>query len=259
MLMTSNLKYKLAQYALWHHIRTIIQNSIDIAQLTAEEAHQLASALDANELADAIGVLKPKAHVNQFGQIILGAPQKPQAMQEVTNTYKNNPNYESFEKLLKAFLNININAQVGPIKEYRFIKVTYRSSVTWKSTTDYLRCSPSFFHQPRYDFILFESTVGPLFAKLLFVFTLQEKQDIALPLALILPYDGKITSAKRNRDQNLGLYRVRHQSRPQIIHLGSIIRGAVVFPSFDDDYDGFVFDVVDTDMFTRVKGFWSTL
>lgn len=190
-------------------------------------------------------------------------------------TYHNDLNYQSFEKLLKVFLNshseigqvrkfytgwiaINLYIHLQQIKEYRFIKVTYRSVANWKSTTDYLRCSPSFFHRPRRDFALCESSSGFYFAKLLFVFTLQLKQDIVLPLALILPYDRIITSAKQTRDRNLGLYRVRHQSRPQIIHMDSIICGAVVFPSFEDDHEGFVFDVLDTDMFWRVKDLIAT-
>ncbi|KAK0493650.1 hypothetical protein EDD18DRAFT_1078251, partial [Armillaria luteobubalina] len=36
--------------------------------------------------------------------------------------------------------------------------------------TDILRCSPDFNHCPRYDFVLAQMEVGPLFAQLVMIF-----------------------------------------------------------------------------------------
>jgi hypothetical protein len=102
------------------------------------------------------------------------------------------------------------------IAEYRFLKVSYRSVVDYKTHTDYLRSAPQFYGQPRHDWVLLNDPEGGLtFAQLIFVFTLSTGKapgESPHPFALVLPYSGKVTKAKCTRDTDLGLWRIRKSS-----------------------------------------------
>jgi hypothetical protein len=54
--------------------------------------------------------------------------------------------------------------------EFHFIKAQYESKVTWKTDTDYIRCSPKYHNYPRYDCVLLNTSNGPVFAQLVLVF-----------------------------------------------------------------------------------------
>ncbi|RXW23613.1 hypothetical protein EST38_g2240 [Candolleomyces aberdarensis] len=109
---------QLAQYALWHHVRVIIQNSIENAKITAQEAQLLVDALDRDELSTISDILEPRKNENKFGHIVLGAPQKLRTIEElVGEIYPNDNQYASLEQLVATFL--NVTTPLGPKKQPR--------------------------------------------------------------------------------------------------------------------------------------------
>jgi len=95
-----------------------------------------------------------------------------------------------------------------------------------------------------------------MFAKLIFLFT-TKIDDTEHPWAFIQPYDlpiGRLT----DKEKDLELFRVRAQPRrsAEFVDARSIIRGVLLFPTFERDGDYFVFDVLDADLFMRVKELW---
>ena len=137
--------------------------------------------------------------------------------------------------------------------------MNYENLVTWKESTDYLRCTPRFFNHPRYDSVIVETLNGPIFAHLICIFNYCVG-DIDYPTALIQPCDAPIGRLRR-KDVDLCLTRVRckPRDRAEFISVRSIIRGAVLVPAFDKDDDFLVMDVLDADMFVRVRkmqNFW---
>ena len=75
-------------------------------------------------------------------------------------------------------------------------------------------------------------------------------------LALVLPLKKSVRSTTRDDDKALSIHRWQAQDRDKcrVIPLDSIIRGAVLVkdPAHTKDY--FVIDVLDGDMYLRVKG-----
>lgn len=119
-----------------------------------------------------------------------------------------------------------------------------------------MRCSPNFYNQPRYDAVLIQTTEGMIFGRLLALFIAQPtKKHKGAPIALILPYDGTFRTNERNKDQHFGLHRVRPfpQAKAELFAAQSIIRGGLLIPAYDTDTDYFVFDVLDGDMFLRMR------
>lgn len=126
--------------------------------------------------------------------------------------------------------------------------------MTWCTLTDYLRCNPNFYGHPRYDSVVLDTgndTV--IFGKLLHVFICSIGQRLE-PIALVWPFDAPIGMRSR-KDKHLGLYRVRAKPRDkaEFFSLRSLVRGAVLVQDFDKYGDFLVMDVVDTDMFLRMK------
>lgn len=135
--------------------------------------------------------------------------------------------------------------------EYRYLKVYFESTVDWRMKITRLRCSPSFFKRPRYDSVLTQdANGGPVFMRLLFIFTYQVADQV-LPLALVQLYTYVRPS---QRDIDLGLIRLRLETTPRFIPARSIIRGALIAPTFNPpDNHYHLVDVVDTDMFLRTR------
>src|ERR1700723_2624472 len=111
--------------------------------------------------------------------------------------------------------------------EYQFLKVAYESKETWKLTSDYLRCSPSFHNRPRYDHVLIRTVDHdtPMVAQLIHVFSIVVDKA-TYPVALIQPYDSP-TGLRRRKDKDLGFFRFRCKPRAssEFIPIHSIIRG----------------------------------
>ena len=133
------------------------------------------------------------------------------------------------------------------------MKVNYESKVTWKEITDYLRCNPKFHNNPRYDCVMIQTTASkPIFAQLIFVFSITIG-NTKYPLALVQTFDAPITTTTKDKD--IGLHRLRAQPRikSEIFAIASIIRGALLVKDYDTENDYLVMDIVDTDMFLRMK------
>lgn len=123
--------------------------------------------------------------------------------------------------------------------EHRFIKLSYKSLVDWRTCTDYLRCSPSFFNKPRYDCVIVNNEPD-FFARLVFVFTYTIKagsegvketpdgKDYTIPVALVQPFED--VQPLRKRDKDLRLFRLQAQPRENSIFVParSLRRGAFI-------------------------------
>ena len=141
------------------------------------------------------------------------------------------------------------------LTEFRYIKATYESKINWRSSVDYLRCSPDFNGSPRHDHVLVNTMQGIMFAQLLFVFTMKIS-DIIYPIALILPFTReKSKGANLQKDKDHGFLRLRKlkETKIEFIFARSIIRGALLVPARDVDDNYLVFHVSDTDIAARVR------
>lgn len=90
-------------------------------------------------------------------------------------------------------------------------------------------------------------------AKLLFVFTC-EVDKTSYPIALIQPHDSP-TGDRTLKDKDFGFYRVRAQprTRSEFVSVQSIVRGILLAQDPDFPEEFLVVDVVDTDMYLRMK------
>ena len=143
------------------------------------------------------------------------------------------------------------NMCMWQIKEFHYLRVSYRSMVNWQDSADLLRCNKSFHHQPRYDHVLIITEGRAFFAQLLSLFQFQTDTR-SHSLALVQVY-GRPPGSIRRKDRDLGLYRIRVKNSPfAIIALESIVRGALLVKDPDTPGDYFVVDTVDGDMFLRM-------
>ena len=139
--------------------------------------------------------------------------------------------------------------------EYRFLKVNYQSLETWQQATDYLRCNPLFYGQPRYDHAILATQDGEIFAKLLFMFSIM-LEEVCYPIIMVKPLDGEVIV--QDKDKDLGFYRLCPGLMPAELFSGrDIIRGALV--TTDREHAGEFFAVdTDPDMFCRLNSLRST-
>jgi hypothetical protein len=129
--------------------------------------------------------------------------------------------------------------------------------VDWYQNCDHLRCNPCFHGEPRYDSILIPTLNAAFFGRLLFMFTFSVGGS-TYPLALIQPYEVISDRSRLRADKDLGLLRVEKKKAPELISLHSILRGALLVPTeLNNDKQFFVVDVIDVDMFYRVKQMFS--
>ena len=103
---------------------------------------------------------------------------------------------------------------------------------------------------------MINTTEGILFARLIIIFT-TKIEDNEYPWALIQSYDpptGRLT----DKEKKLELFRVCGQPRgsAEFVDARSIIRGVLLVPTFEQDDDFFVFDVLDADLFMRMREMW---
>jgi len=135
--------------------------------------------------------------------------------------------------------------------------VAFNSQVDWQQKTDILRCSPSFHGHIRHDCVIVQTTNGFIFAQLLFLFQCTIGGTV-YSFALIHPFDAP-TGPQRRKDIDLGFYRVRAKPRAsaEFISVRSIVRGALIVEDFEWKGDLFIIDLVDTDMFLRLKAIYS--
>ncbi|KAJ3509195.1 hypothetical protein NLJ89_g5347 [Agrocybe chaxingu] len=247
----------------WLHVAVHIRSLIDhLDEHLSAERHAHEVEVEGEPQASAqhgkSSALPPPCSV---GNVYLGAAQKPISVHLIAESRAHDRQFKEFGSRLSSFLK---SAQVANaddsfllLTEYRFLKVTYEDSVTGKAAIDYLRCTPNHFNCPRYDFVLIRTDAGPMFAQLVFLFTILVQQQ-PCPVALIRPFKREFGSARiKRKDNDLELLRLRQVGVAEVrfIMAESIIRGAPIFPAFDIDKDSLVFDVVDPDMYLRVHKF----
>ncbi|EFI26693.1 hypothetical protein CC1G_15464 [Coprinopsis cinerea okayama7 len=207
-----------------------------------------------------------------FGNVTLKAPQGPRKAQplrsfqfdseEELGEHASTLDGIDIKQALKEFCSGNDIAIAVDgstlIRSFRSMEAFYTSKESWDIERDLLRCSPSFHNRPRYDCVIIQTTTGPIFARLLSLFTLQQPgspDTEAIPFALALPYATTIPAPIRKKDTSAGFYRVRKAPRPraEFFFARSIVRGAVLVAVNERNIDFLVFDVTDSDMFLRVQ------
>ncbi|KAF8240508.1 hypothetical protein L208DRAFT_1232192, partial [Tricholoma matsutake] len=92
--------------------------------------------------------------------------------------------------------------------------------VDWKAKTDYLCCSPNFYSQERYDCVIIHNMERDFFAHLAFIFMYSFEADA------------------------------------MFVSVRSICCGAFLVAENCKDGDYLVVDVVDTDMFLRIRSMY---
>ena len=112
------------------------------------------------------------------------------------------------------------------------------------------------FHMSIMTVLLSTTQIVTFFACLLYLFTFSF-EAVVLPVALILPFSE--ISVLRHQDKDLGFHRLRarQQAESAFISIQSISHGAFIVPENSRDGDFLVIDVVDTDMFLRIKAMYS--
>ncbi|KAJ8096373.1 hypothetical protein PM082_011535 [Marasmius tenuissimus] len=152
----------------------------------------------------------------------------------------------------RAWIHYRTDDEIVP---FQFLKINYESKETWQLATDYLRCNPNFYNSPHYDFVIFISVAGPIFAQLKYLFVTEVGRE-KYPIAYVQSY--KVTSmGRRTRsDRHFGILRVQKE-KFKFISVNSIVRGALVVHSMcADSEERLVVDTVDYDMFLRVRSHW---
>jgi hypothetical protein len=121
---------------------------------------------------------------------------------------------------------------------------------------DILRCNPDFYRRPRYDCVIVQTVSGFIFGQLIFIFECTLDKT-TYTFALIHPFDAPI-GPRRQKDIDLGFYRLREKPRKsaEFIPVRSIVRGALTVDDFAQDGYRLVVDLVDTDMFLRLKSIY---
>ncbi len=134
-------------------------------------------------------------------------------------------------------------SQLSKIREYRSMKVCYKSMVDNCQYLDYLYCSPKFHGQKHQDCVILKTISGFIFARLLFIFTCQVAED-TFPICLTCPLDAS-TGQSRVKDRDLRINRIRTKTSTEFFFVQSIVRGAPIIQDFGKAGDYFVMDVTD--------------
>ncbi|KAK7034432.1 hypothetical protein R3P38DRAFT_2518906 [Favolaschia claudopus] len=210
--------------------------------------------------------------IEPVGNVVVGSRKTPTSFADLENVMKEDTAFTRFRLRFAEFLNIFLPAfgytlpqgkrvALQPTQEiipFQFLKVFFQSLETWIEDADYLRCSPSFHNSERYDAALVKTVDGHIFARLVYVFT-HKIEDKTHPFALVQALDVGI-GVRTTKDKALGLYRVRERQRKEceFISVHSIVRGAFIVPDFSRKGDYLVVDIIDADMFLRLRGLYPT-
>ncbi|KAK6984340.1 hypothetical protein R3P38DRAFT_3332873 [Favolaschia claudopus] len=199
------------------------------------------------------------------GNVVVGSRKTPTSFADLENDMKEDAAFTRFRLRFAEFLNNFLPAfgyglpqgkrvALQPTQEiipFQFLKVFFQSLETWIDDTDYLRCSPSFHNSERYDAALVKTVDGHIFVRLVYVFT-YKIEDKTHPFALVQALDVG-TGARTAKDKALGLYR-----DCEFISVHSIVRGAFIVPDFSRKGDYLVVDIIDADMFLRLRHLYPT-
>ncbi|KAJ7086268.1 hypothetical protein C8R44DRAFT_650957 [Mycena epipterygia] len=201
--------------------------------------------------------------MEQLGNVAIGGKRKWISFLNLENEMQQDAAFHNFRIRLSDFLsnflptyghNLPVHKLIRTqILPYGFLKVFFKSLDNWADETDYLRCNPCFYNHARYDAALVKTTTGNIFVRLVYVFTCTV-DDKAYPLALVQALDVGI-GLRSAKDKALRFYRIRERPRQksEFISVHSILRGALLAPDFANKGDSLVVDIVDADMFLRLK------
>ncbi|KAE9407194.1 hypothetical protein BT96DRAFT_963207 [Gymnopus androsaceus JB14] len=114
-----------------------------------------------------------------------------------------------------------VYSATSTIVPYQYLRINYESLKTWHLATDHLRCNPSFHGKPRYDFLIFNTRSGPVFAQLHYLF-LCIVEDQKYPVALVQAYQ-HISHPRSAVDKDLGLLRIRKERQTELISVQLVI------------------------------------
>ncbi|KAF8197090.1 hypothetical protein BJ912DRAFT_1020953 [Pholiota molesta] len=237
----------------WAYTSAYLQNLIDFVDENKHNDSEIESDIEGSKYT--------------FNNITLGSRQKPITIQRLLEDHANDEAFNQFQQKLQKFLSIELQDILPDlltihlstkITEFHFIKVAYESRINWKTSVDYLRCSPNFNHAARYDCVIVDTTSGVIFAKLALVFTIQISGNI-YPLALVHPFTREYLKPKDSilleKDKDLRFLRLRKlkDKKAEFIFARCIIRGVVLVPALDKEDNYLVFDMADTDITVRVR------
>ena len=268
--------FKLLRADHWFHVTNFIQAKIDLLDVQTRKAQEEDE--ERSPETDKITPAKSPTSPIDCGNIYLGAGRKSVAIRLVMAQHSQEPIFKNFYSELVSFLsselgqafaqNVELSTEVSfsmhynvlnftsfQVFEYRFLKATFESKVTCRAEVDYLRCSPCYHDQPRYDTVLINMNSKPAFAQLRFVFNVLLK-GVSYLIAFVQPFK-RVMGRTLNHDKELGFLRL-HKQHAHFIWARSIIRGVPVFPAFDIEDDFIVFDVIDPDMALRVQEILNT-
>ncbi|KAJ7447224.1 hypothetical protein FB451DRAFT_1343439 [Mycena latifolia] len=209
--------------------------------------------------------------VEQLENVVVGAADRVISLQALEELKRVDTAFHRFRLRLSEFLSNSLPLYGHALPEgkrikllpedkitpHKFLKVFYQSLDYWADVADYLRCNPCFHGHPRFDAALVKTAGAEIFVRLIYVFKIVLSDSKAYPIALVQPLDAPIGRISR-KDQALKLIRVRAKPRQEaeFIFVRSIIRGAVLAPAHDRDGDFMVMDVLDGDMFLRLKSMY---
>ncbi|KAJ7468650.1 hypothetical protein FB451DRAFT_1340298 [Mycena latifolia] len=207
----------------------------------------------------------------QLDNVVIGAPDPVISLQRLEELKRDDTAFRRFRIRLAEFLSNSLLLYGHALPEgkhikliledqiipHKFLKVFYPSMDHWADVADYLRCNPHFHGHPRFDAALVKTAGAEIFVRLIYAFKIELSDKNAYRIALVQPLDAPIGRISR-KDQALKLIRIRAKPRQEaeFIFVRSIIRGAVLAPAHDRDGDFMVMDVLDGDMFLRLKSMY---
>ncbi|KAJ7814185.1 hypothetical protein B0H13DRAFT_2140479 [Mycena leptocephala] len=193
----------------------------------------------------------PPRDLEHLSNVVIGAKWPALTFEALEQEFMNDPAFCNFRVRFGEYLsNFLQNYDIG-LPNRRRIRYSRVDQVM--GNVDYLRCNPSFHNCPRFDGALVKTVAGDIFVQLIYVFAISvnnEKQCFAL----VQPLDA-LRGALSAKDKALGFYRVRAKPRQasEFIPVRSIIRGALLASDFSQPGDFLVIDLVDVDMWLRLK------
>ncbi|KAG1884708.1 hypothetical protein F4604DRAFT_1676803 [Suillus subluteus] len=191
--------------------------------------------------------------------IKLGSRQRTFSIHAIQQAHIEDVAFDNFHTKLNHFFNtipaitqrgdVALELTSNIVTEYRHLKVNFESMVDFRTSTDYIRCSPMFHNAPRYDSLMIKTQDGTMFARLIFIFTCIVG-DTNHRIALVQACDVAVQN-RPLKDRHLGFWWVRVQPRhkSEFIFVDSIVRGALLIEDGSRPGDFLLVDSIDTDMF----------
>ncbi|KAG1907537.1 uncharacterized protein F5891DRAFT_974238 [Suillus fuscotomentosus] len=166
-----------------------------INDLDAYNARKEASNLDDSDSDDE--VLNVPGPESSF-HIKLGSCQCASSIHAIQQAHLEDPAFYQFHTKLNRFLNmipviarnghVALELSANIVTEFRYLKANFELMVDFRTSTDYLHCSPMFHNAPRYDTVIIRTQDGIIFGRLIFIFTCLV-EGTSHPMALIQPCD----------------------------------------------------------------------